>query len=88
MSTKMSFIGTVSYMAPEIIRNELCSEKIDVWAFGVVLWELITFELPYKGKLFHLVIRLKIILSKKLLLLDFDSSAIIWGVGNYTLEVR
>lgn len=49
MSTKMSFIGTVSYMAPEIIRNELCSEKIDVWAFGVVLWELLTCEAPFKG---------------------------------------
>lgn len=49
MSTKMSFIGTVSYMAPEIIRNELCSEKIDVWSYGVVLWELLTCEVPYKG---------------------------------------
>lgn len=49
MSTKMSFIGTVSYMAPEIIRNEPCSEKIDVFAYGVVLWELLTCEVPYKG---------------------------------------
>ena len=30
-STKMSFAGTVAWMAPEVIRNEPCSEKIDVW---------------------------------------------------------
>jgi len=31
MSTRMSFAGTVSWMAPEIIRNEPCSEKVDIW---------------------------------------------------------
>ena len=30
-STKMSFAGTVVWMAPEVIRNEPCSDKIDVW---------------------------------------------------------
>ena len=30
-STKMSFAGTVAWMAPEVIRNELCSEKVDIW---------------------------------------------------------
>lgn len=83
----MSFIGTVSYMAPEIIRNELCSERVDVWAYGVVLWELLTCEVPYKGITFHHSFNLKqLILSH--FFIDFDSSAIIWGVGNYSLEVR
>lgn len=48
-STKMSFSGTVAWMAPEIIRSEACTDKIDVWSFGVCLWELLTGELPYKG---------------------------------------
>lgn len=48
-STRMSFAGTVAWMAPEIIRNEPCSEKVDVWSFGVVLWELLTCEVPYGG---------------------------------------
>lgn len=44
----MSFAGTVAWMAPEVIRNEPCSEKVDIWSFGVVLWELLTCEVPYK----------------------------------------
>eukprot|EP00061_Rhincodon_typus_P013752 g40324.t1 len=29
-STKMSFAGTVAWMAPEVIRNEPVSEKVDI----------------------------------------------------------
>lgn len=49
ISTKMSFAGTVAWMAPEVIRNEPCNEKVDIWSFGVVLWELLTGEVPYKN---------------------------------------
>lgn len=31
ISVEMSFIGTYAWMAPEVIRKELCSEKVDVW---------------------------------------------------------
>uniref|UniRef100_A0A8C7USA2 Mitogen-activated protein kinase kinase kinase 12 n=1 Tax=Oncorhynchus mykiss TaxID=8022 RepID=A0A8C7USA2_ONCMY len=65
-SMKMSFAGTVAWMAPEVIRNEPVSEKVDIWSFGVVLWEMLTGEVPYK---------------------DVDSSAIIWGVGNNSLNL-
>ncbi|KAF6041255.1 hypothetical protein EB796_000417 [Bugula neritina] len=44
----MSFAGTYAWMAPEVIKNEPCSEKVDVWSYGVVLWELLTGEIPYK----------------------------------------
>ncbi|XP_029827128.3 mitogen-activated protein kinase kinase kinase 12 isoform X2 [Ixodes scapularis] len=47
-STKMSFAGTVAWMAPEVIRNEPCSEKVDIWSYGVVMWELLSCETPYK----------------------------------------
>lgn len=35
-------------MAPEVIRNEACSEKVDIYSYGVVAWELLTCEMPYK----------------------------------------
>ncbi|EFO83812.1 CRE-DLK-1 protein [Caenorhabditis remanei] len=46
-STMMSFCGTVSWMAPEMIKKEPCNEKVDVYSFGVVLWEMLTRETPY-----------------------------------------
>lgn len=46
-STCMSFAGTVAWMAPEVIRNEPCNEKVDIWSYGVLLWELLTCEVPY-----------------------------------------
>ena len=51
-STKMTFVGTVAWMAPEVIRHELCSEKVDVWSYGVLLWELLTQEKPYHVRQF------------------------------------
>ncbi|RCN43712.1 kinase domain protein [Ancylostoma caninum] len=48
-STVMSFCGTVSWMAPEVIKKQPCCEKVDVYSYGVVLWELLTREQPYKN---------------------------------------
>jgi serine/threonine protein kinase len=47
-STRMSITGTCAWMAPEMIRNEPCSKSVDVWSYGVVLWELLSGEVPYK----------------------------------------
>lgn len=49
VSEKMTFAGTVAWMAPEAIQELACSEKVDIWSFGVVLWELLTCEVPYDG---------------------------------------
>jgi len=37
------------YLFSEVIRNEPCNEKVDIWSFGVLLWELLTCEVPYKN---------------------------------------
>src|SRR5262249_34065897 len=39
--------GTVQYMAPELIRREPIDERIDIFAFGVLAFELLTDRLPY-----------------------------------------
>lgn len=41
-STKMSFAGTVAWMAPEVIRNEPVSEKVDIWYGVSVFWPIPT----------------------------------------------
>ena len=48
-STKMSLVGTYAWMAPEVIRNLPYNEKVDIWSYGVVLWELLTGEVPYRN---------------------------------------
>ncbi|GLT57609.1 hypothetical protein SLA2020_305700 [Shorea laevis] len=44
-----STAGTPEWMAPEVLRNEPANEKCDVYSFGVILWELVTLRIPWKG---------------------------------------
>ncbi len=41
--------GTPAYMAPEQWLDATCSDKTDVWALGVILFELLTGERPFTG---------------------------------------
>ncbi|KAJ6732596.1 SERINE-THREONINE PROTEIN KINASE [Salix purpurea] len=44
-----STAGTPEWMAPEVLRNEPANEKCDIYSFGVILWELATCQIPWKG---------------------------------------
>jgi serine/threonine protein kinase len=39
--------GTYRWMSPEVIRHEPYSSNADVYSFGIVLWQLITREVPF-----------------------------------------
>lgn len=41
--------GTYHYMAPEILRMEVYDNKVDIWAAGIVLYEMVTLEKPFQG---------------------------------------
>jgi len=47
-SMSMEVSGTPFYMAPEAF-NRKRNEQTDVWSFGVVLYEMVTGEMPFSG---------------------------------------
>ena len=43
-------VGTLRYMAPEVLRGEEADQRSDVWALGVVLYETASGQLPFQGR--------------------------------------
>jgi len=42
-------IGTPHWMAPEILKGGNYEESADVYSYGMILWEILSLEIPYFG---------------------------------------
>ena len=44
---RTTFCGTYEYMSPEMVHEKKYDYKIDIWALGVLLYELIHCRAPF-----------------------------------------
>jgi serine/threonine protein kinase len=43
-------VGTIHYLAPEVLRGKRANVRSDIWSLGVLLYEMATGTLPFLGK--------------------------------------
>lgn len=68
-----SVLGTVHYLSPEQARGGVSTKKSDIYALGIVLYELLTGQLPFSGES-AVSIALKHLQSDTPSVRDFDAS--------------
>lgn len=49
MERRGTFVGTINYLAPEMIQNNAASMATDIWSLGCIIFKLITGNVPFTG---------------------------------------
>jgi serine/threonine protein kinase len=50
LTKEFAIMGTISYMSPEQISGEEVDQRTDMWSLGVLMYEMLGDELPFKGE--------------------------------------
>ena len=48
--TMTANVGTIQWMAPEVLRGHQYTEKADIYSIGIITWEVVTGKCPFEGK--------------------------------------
>ena len=49
ITTNIGYTGSLRYMAPEVALREPYTEKVDVYSFGIMLWQMARDQVPFSG---------------------------------------
>ncbi|KHK96934.1 serine/threonine protein kinase [Microbacterium mangrovi] len=49
-ATGQMLLGTIAYLAPELVTRGMADARSDIYALGIMLYEMLTGEQPYKGE--------------------------------------
>lgn len=60
-----SFVGTAQYVSPEMLKNRHATNKSDLWALGVILYQMITNVMPFNAPNEYLI-------YQRILSLDYE----------------
>ena len=55
MDKAKTLVGTPYYLSPEILENKPYDSKSDIWALGVLLYEMMTFKMPFNANSFPML---------------------------------